>query len=290
MFKLSCTDSANWALARFFKVFGTPEDDRCIDTGVFQQGTSCTSWCLLAANPRRSIPKSLVCRLGSGTVRVGSPTAHRNHGVRSAGLLVRLRAWSAALRCARTKTSFQLRLVMQELIFPRRPCQPRPPGGFQAQRLRGALFGAHRTWRRSWASVMQEFAPLGPRQPLVSRQQIVRVSGHIRDPDGIEKGKEIGWQMHYVAWVQIVLPWATRNRRSSLPGEIAAVVTITKCCGIGVSRTNQPSISLQHAINCTTSGHQPSWFHFSDTAPFLSELYELLLPWRHGSTLGQAHR
>ena len=99
---------ANWTTARFFKVvtgpessrdeFGSSDDDRCVDTGVFQQrylpariGVCLQSTPPAAATDQLHHPDSsrLVRRPGSSSMRAGSPSGSPHSGSGSAGVPAR---------------------------------------------------------------------------------------------------------------------------------------------------------------------------------------------------------
>ena len=114
---------ANWTPARFFKVatglessgdeVGILEDDRCIDTGVFQQshflhklGIACSPHPVASPTDQqhRCVPSRLVCRLVSGSVRAGSPPGSPHCGNGNAGVLVRS---VVVLKCGRTSCFYR---------------------------------------------------------------------------------------------------------------------------------------------------------------------------------------
>ena len=79
--------------------------------------------------------------------------------------------------------------------------------------------GSRRPTRQSVCThVAVQLAPvsLDPEQPFVSNQLPVHILVPLlRASNDMEEEKKAGQQMHCVAWIQNVLPWATAERKSS---------------------------------------------------------------------------
>ena len=208
---LRTADCANWTPLRFFNVatgsessgdeFGVLEDDRRIDTGVFQQ-RHLVHELVLACSPPPPPRPQISYHPGSNSMRVGPPPGSRIHGMGSARELVTIGAWDAALRCA-----MGLRRGLQQ--------------------IRSALLGAPvpaglNSWRPTGHSVCTSaavcFAPtsLSLQQPFDSNQALVRDFVRVLFPGVqhvMEKEEQLDSRCICVAWTRVALSRATANSR-----------------------------------------------------------------------------